>query len=217
MIFTMNSKVFFKEFLENETDKDILRAQYVVVSTRIRKTSNDKKYDNVVIATNFLFPDTIGIDEEHFEYNYYDQLSRNNPFFATLILGVIEKDFNIIFLCSKSEDKLHYLDTLSRYIMEEFNFPVYNYHKLRNCKIGLIDYDKKEVTKYCKKILKEASDERERMRDYSYNSKSAKKKISSEFKKLSKKQMKKELLKRNIYTDGMSKKDMLEVYMLFVD
>lgn len=209
----MNSKVFFNEFLKYETDSDILKTQYVVVSTRIRKTSNDNQYNNILIATNYLFPDNIGIDDEHFEENYYNQLECNKPLLATLVLGVIEKNYNIVFLCTKAEDKLHYLKYLERFILNEFDFPVYNYHKLRNNKISLIDYNKKYVVNLCNEILKNASNDQ--IRIHGITKKQIKANVR-EFKNLGKKKMKKELIKRNLYTDGMSRKEMLEVYELFI-
>ena len=54
MMFWMNSKTFQDDFLSNERDKDILNAQYVLVSTRIRK--GDGKYKNIIAASTTLYP-----------------------------------------------------------------------------------------------------------------------------------------------------------------
>ena len=53
MMTWMTSKDFQNVFLENERDKDILKAQYVICSLRIRKR---EELENVISAQSALFP-----------------------------------------------------------------------------------------------------------------------------------------------------------------
>ena len=112
MMFWMNSKVFQDVFLVNENDQDILNAQYVLVSTRIRKRESRK---NIISANAILFPDAdvcCTLTDEDFRERYFNQCHKNKPFIATLIKGSIEENYNIIFMCTKKESKMKYLKYL---------------------------------------------------------------------------------------------------------
>ena len=127
MMFWMNSKTFQDDFLSNERDKDILNAQYVLVSTRIRK--GDGKYKNIIAASTTLYPNNsalMKLTEDDIRTEYFEQLDENRGLLATLILGSIEKKYNIIFLCTKNESKLKYLKYLSEYVFMEFDYPIYD-------------------------------------------------------------------------------------------
>ena len=68
MIFWMNSKVFQNDFLTNEEDDDILKAQYVIASARIR-INRDEKVENIISAKAMLFPDAYvcsGVTDDDF-------------------------------------------------------------------------------------------------------------------------------------------------------
>ena len=54
MMFYMNSKTFQNDFLAYESYENIVNAQYVIASTRIRCNN---KHDNVLSARPALFPD----------------------------------------------------------------------------------------------------------------------------------------------------------------
>lgn len=214
MMFVMNSKVFQNHFLINEKDKDILKSQYVLISTRIRKT--DEKFGNVITAQNFLFPTgdvMMKLTDEDVREAYFYQLEENKVFLATLVKGSIEKGFNIIFMCTKNEDKLHFLKYLSEYIFMEFGYPVYEYKSYVLGYSSERDYDKSKVIKKCNKILKVAKDQK-----YHENLKSdyGRAIIKNDFRQLTKKEMKKQLESRNLYTKGMTRKEMIEVFELFL-
>ena len=111
MMFYMNSKTFQNYFLTNETDKNILKAQYVLVSTRIRKRNS---LDNIVNAY-VLFPDArvcSAVSNEELRERYFKQLDDNETLLASLVLGSIEEKYNIIFMCTKLEDKINFLKYL---------------------------------------------------------------------------------------------------------
>lgn len=214
MMFWMNSKTFQDDFLSNERDKDILDAQYVLVSTRIRK--GDGKYKNIIAASTTLYPNNsalMKLTEDDIRSEYFEQLDENRGLLATLILGSIEKKYNIIFLCTKNESKLKYLKYLSEYVFMEFDYPIYEYKKYSYNKIGIIEVDKNKIIQKCNKVLKQIKKERSIELE---STKTGRMKLISEFKSLSKKDMKKELLKRDLYIDDMSKKEMVEMFELFI-
>ena len=133
MMFYMTSKVFRDEFLVNERDNDILDAQYVIASTRIRR--RDKSIKNIIIANAILYPDPdvcSSYSTEEFKEKYFDQLDKSKYFLATLIKGSIEEGYNIIFICSKNEGKMKFLKYLSQFIYCEFDYPVYDYSTYAN-------------------------------------------------------------------------------------
>ena len=214
MMFWMNSKTFQDDFLSNERDKDILNAQYVLVSTRIRK--GDGKYKNIIAASTTLYPNNsalMKLTEDDIRSEYFEQLDENRGLLATLILGSIEKKYNIIFLCTKNESKLKYLKYLSEYVFMEFDYPIYDYKKYSYNKIGIIEIDKNKIIQKCNKILKQLKKERSKELE---STKSGRMKLAQEFKSLSKKEMKKELMKRDLYIDDMSKKEIVEMFELFI-
>ena len=214
MMFWMNSKTFQDDFLSHERDKDILNAQYVLVSTRIRK--GDGKYKNIIAASTTLYPNNsalMKLTEDDIRSEYFEQLDENRGLLATLILGSIEKKYNIIFLCTKNESKLKYLKYLSEYVFMEFDYLIYDYKKYSYNKIGIIEIDKNKIIQKCNKILKQLKKERSKELE---STKSGRMKLAQEFKSLSKKEMKKELMKRDLYIDDMSKKEMVEMFELFI-
>ena len=207
MMFYMNSKVFQDVFLNSERDKDILHAQYVLVSTRIRKRESK---ENIIIAK-VLYPDSVvccASTDEDFAERYYNQLEENKTLIATLILGSINENYNIIFLCAKCEDKnMKFLKLLSNYVYYEFGYPIYDY-KLYQCGASeLIKYNKDKIVKKCNKLLQVAKDNQY---EKDLKTQQGRKRIIKELKKKSKKELKKDLKKRNLYIDGMSKKDMID-------
>ena len=151
----MDSKVFQNEFLTNERDDDILEAQYVIISTRIRK--KNRKWENIINAQSMLYPDTFvysSLDEETIMDRYYSQCGKAVAFLATLIKGSIEEGFNIIFISTKKELKVfNYLSLLATFIWLEFKCPVYNYSTYINGE-ELKDWDPQAVLKKCNKVLK---------------------------------------------------------------
>ena len=198
MLWYMNSKDL-ELFLNNETDDDILDAQYVIVSNRIRRVGTAHK--NIVQA-GVLFPNPsvcTSMDTEDFERLYIKQIDENITLIALLIKTSIVKNYNIIFLCTKKEDKLgHYLEVLSRYVYNEFDFPMYNYRDLAEGRIKVLDYDESRVYKKCDKIIKSAKN-----KDIA-NKINDERKLSSGDKKALKKFLKNE----GLYKKGMTVHEM---------
>lgn len=206
MMFYMNSKVLEKYFLQIEYDQDILDAQYVLVSCRVR-VSDAEKYDNILNAKDNLFPDPevcSALDEDTFRERYFSQLSQNLPLISYLIKASIEEKFNIIFLCSEKEDKIGYLKLLSEFIFMEFNgYPVYNYKKYCQNKTDDIIYNKKLVLKICNSYIDDAK--KQSLDNIT------EREIKKDIKELSKDSLIKELKRYGLYKKGMSKSTMRDL------
>lgn len=205
MLWYMNSKDM-DLFLNNETDDDILEAQYVIVSNRIRRVGT--AHDNIIQAS-VLFPDPsvcVHLDTDDFNSEYYSQLDKNKTLLAMLIRTSILQQYNIIFLCTKKETKLgNYLEKISRYIYNEFDYPMYNYKDFATGKIEEVSYDEARVFEKCNKVVKLAKN------------KDIMNKINSE-RKLSdkdKKTLKKLLKKEGLYEKNMTVHEMKNIASVF--
>lgn len=153
MLYYMDSKVFNKYFLNNESDKDILDCQYVLVSYRIRSGNSREN----ICVYNALYPESsvlVADNTDLFKELYYKQLKafRNN--LAILIKGSIKNRYNIIFMCSKNENKIGYLKVLSDYVYDTFGYPMYDYKDYIKCRCDIIDFNKDKVLKKCNKFIK---------------------------------------------------------------
>ena len=214
MIYMMHSKTFFEKFLNNESDRDILKAQYVCISTHIRR--RDTNMENIICLNKILYPGSSVLNLGTFEDMrdaYHEQLKEDAlPLLAELIRGSIENNLNIIFICTKSEWKLQYLKWLSEFIIMEFEYPVYKYSKyIDGC--PLIKYDKHKVLSNVKKICNDAQ---KKLFDSQRKSKQGQKKILHEYKSMSKKELKQICMKEELYYDGMSKQEMLDILEAFL-
>lgn len=212
MMYYMNSKTF-NTFLDSESDNDILHSQYVIISSRIRIK---KSKDNIIQAKNILFPDAnvcSKLTDDDMELAYYKQLDMNRAFLAALIKGSIEEGYNIIFLCTKNESKIKFLEYLSNYIYLNFGYPVYEYEKYLTGISKLIKYNKHKVLKKCDKEIKHAKTKAE---DRAKKSSNGRKELMKEYAQMSKKELKKILKKKSLYYDGMDKSEMLEMIETFM-
>lgn len=216
-MFWMTSKVFQDEFLTNEDDDVILDSQYVIVSTRIR-ARRDKKVTNVVLGKAMLFPDARvcgATTKEEMKERYYEMCEQPTTvaFLATLVHGAIKEGYNIIFMCTHNERKLHYLECLANFIYIKFGYPVYEYHKLENSTI--IQYNKKQVLKKCNKYIKRSK--KKQTESLLAAGEKGIKKVMEDYKKMSKKKLKKILEKQSLYSEGMDKEEMLDTIEVFLN
>lgn len=215
MMFVMNTKTFFDNYLQNENYADILKAQYVCISCKIRRKSDD--FDNILIANNTLFPNSNVLNKGSFddmEDEYYEQLSHEtqNTLIASLIKGAIEENLNIIFLCTKNESRLRYLKWLQNYIFMEFNYPVYDYKDFVNgC--GIIKYNRDKILKKVNKIVKKGE---EKYIEANKNNKSGRKIIMRRYASCKKSELKKILKEKGLYSKDMSKDEMLDMLDAFL-
>lgn len=215
MLYTMDSKTFQKLFIPLESAKTILHAQYVIVSTRIRLSSQRAEMPNAISAQ-CLFPDNNCLAKNHYEdaeFTYYEQLDKNKGLLSNLIYFSLKHDLNIIFLCTKNEMQLKYLEWLANYILLTYHHPVYSYKEyVSGCE--LVEFDKKEVLELCKKVKKETANEQ---REEMLQSEKGRKKVIESFGKMKKSQLIKELKRRHLYDKHLTKEEMIEVLECFPD
>ena len=214
MIYYMHTKTFFEKFLSNESTKDILNAQYVCVSTHIRR--KDKCFNNIIIASDYLYPNASVLNLgtfEDMEEAYYDQLHHDTlPLLAEFVRGSIEDNLNIILLCTKGEWQLRYIKWLAKYIMKEFEYPVYNYRKyIDGC--PLYEYDKDKVLKHVKSITDDAA---KKLFNIERKTKTGRNRIIKRYESMSKKELKKICIEEELYYEGMSKEEMLDMLTTFL-
>ena len=214
MVYYMHSETFFEEFLNNESDRDILKAQYVCVSTHIRRRDTD--IENVICLNKTLYPGSQVFNRGTFDDMrdaYHEQLNDEAlSLIAELIRGSIENNLNIIFICTKKEWKLKYLKWLAEFIIMEFDYPAYNYHKyINNCPLFI--YDKEKVLKRVKSITDDA---RKKLFEEQRKSKNGRKRIIQEYKSMSKKELKKICIEEELYYEGMSKQEMIDMLEAFL-
>lgn len=209
MLFYMDSKMFFNEYLQVEKVKDILNAQYICVSSNIRRRDID--FDNIICLTTRLYPSShvfsLGSFKDMREA-YYDQL-RNEalPFIAEMIRYGLEEG-NIIFICTHKELKhLKYLRWLSYFVYFEFGCCVYNYEQYIFDLYEGEEYNNEKALKKAKKIIKQAKHEQFRK---DRQTKTGRRRIMNNYSQMSKKELKKIAKKHEFYTKGMSKSDILE-------
>lgn len=209
----MTSKDFQNEFLKNERDKDILNAQYVICSLRIRKR---EEQENIISAQSILFPGPdvcSALTNKEMRERYFNQLMANKAFLATLIKASIEEKYNIVFLCTKNEGKMKFLRYLSEFVYLEFGYPVYEYKKYADGSIALLKYNRKKVLKRCNDLL-ETAKQNQYLKDI--QTEAGRKRILKGYKKMKKSELKKILKGRNLYCKGMSKSEMIDMLDAFM-
>lgn len=209
MIIYMNSKTFQDMYIVEEKKKDILDAQYVLISTRIRKHSD--KYKNILVAVNSLYPNSDTMSKLYSNEQkkaYFKQLDNRIDFISLIVKASIKEDYDVVLICSKNEWKLKYMKWLAEYIMDRFGCPVYNYKKLKEGKIKKVKFDEKKVLKKCKKhVENKFNNEIEKLS----KTKQGRKQIIDKYKSLEKSDLIKLTKKEGLYKKGMSRRDMLDV------
>jgi len=220
MIYTMNTKTFLKIF-SKEDPKIIEKTQFVIISDKIRKSSED---DNVVFCRS-LFPTSMMLadarntnDSSFFRNAYMDMLHDNcRLVLATIIMGVLEENYTVVFLCTLNEWKLKFMGYLSEYIESEFGYPIIDYKKFKlkgyDAIPTLEDFDIQKIKEKCQKVIDKAT------------KKQLKKKMRTAegrreiLDNMSKGEMKKQLKKMNLYTGSNMSKHMMKSLLkeFFVD
>lgn len=206
-IYIMDGKAFQKTFIKKEDPDKILKARYVIVSSRIRTTDDTIK--NVQKANRLLFPprdilvDSGYMDREFFNREYRYCLRDAQSFLASVVMNAILKKKTFIFLCSESEWSVGYLEEIAKFIEEKFHYPVYNYMMYKKGKEKSRPFSKEKAIKACKK---QQDEDKNKELHEAIRNKQKRKKI---LKKLSNKEMKTILQNIDAYVDGMSRKQMV--------
>lgn len=134
---------------------------------------------------------------EKMKKEYMKQLKSTRSLIATIIKAAVVHDYNIVFLCEEKEMKLKFMPWLSSYIEKEFKIPVYRYEEWITESAHEVKFDKMRTYAICEKILsKDKIKTAKRHNDTS---------------SLSKSELKKMLKKRDLYCEGMSKKEMKDI------
>lgn len=164
MIFYMGGKGFLKHYI-NEKPKKVLRTQYVIVSSSIRKT---KRYEEqIIIANKYLYPIIPLItDYDNYDTNleyqnfYKEYVAENFWFLAKVVQCAIKYDFDIVFLTSEKERKYYWFEIISELVLDRLGYPIIDYDDWRKGRVkDEFLYDPDEVLRLCKKEEKVAKEE----------------------------------------------------------
>lgn len=212
-VWFMHTKTFSKVFAKAETPKNILSTQFVIVSTRIRKTGENQN----VVSVGKLFPRPeilsdyrMEMDKDFFKREYWKQLEKNKVVLAILIQSAIIYKTPIIFLCTPKEYNLKYFKILREYVMDTFGYPMINYLKYKkNEEKTSITFNASEVLSVCDSIIKTQRKKSEREMS---KTKTGRKKLVE---RMSKDEMQQKLKDLCLFTPNLSKAEMRELLELF--
>lgn len=215
MICYMDGKTFLKKFIKETSPDAILDTQFVVVSSKIRKT---QKWRSVISAT-ALFPSIqLLVDFEDcaskgYIEAYMNQLEENKEFLSVIIKYAIEEDENVVFLCGESEMKYRAFEMIQEYVETTFDYHICDYKKLRKGNDREILYDRDSILRTCADICDSA---KHRDIDKCLTSEAGIQNLKEGMgKKPLKKFLRKELKKYGLYIEGMSLSEMIETYNIF--
>lgn len=215
MIYTMNTKTFMKVF-SKEDPKKIEKTQFVIISKRIRKNYDEK---SVILCRDLFPPDIlladyrIGLDPDFFEKEYKKYLDKHKLTLAVIIKGVIEERIPVIFLCTYKEWGLKYMKVLSKYVKEEFGYPLVDYkkYKLKKEVPTMRELNLEACIERCNEVIES---ETKRKHKELMKTPSGRKELVVN---MSTEEMKKTLKKMNIYSAGLDRHTMKELlYEFFV-
>lgn len=228
MLLYMNAKDFIKKYPKSDLFKNRFKdTSFVIVSNTIRKMDSPKWKNRYINANNLLFPthhtivDYNDYKSDQYVSSYKEQLKSAKPFLATIIKHSIETDAVTIFIRGQKEKKYRYFEILQEFVADNFHAYIAPFKCILNPDLiqedkeqiaiaNLCTEDDKSIHKACDRILKKAAKV------------NLVKKLSTEkgrrewAESLSKKELKKELEKRDLYLKGMSKKEMEDMLETFV-
>lgn len=191
IIIKMNSKKFFKKFIE---DKNVIlkRYNYILISHEINTNGT---HDNVTRATTLIPPASVighqingDIDKYYNSYMEYLATPECLHLLLTMVKASID-GMDIVLLCSKSEDEYAYLDMINEFLQRNFSINVYDFEDVVNdidkCrKLKDINATKKAMLSAIE-YLRKAREENKKLQD-----KKDKVKVKSELKDMKKKELK---------------------------
>lgn len=211
-MWTMHTKTFATMFAKVEQPKKVLKAQYIIVSTRIRKSGTD---GNVVSISN-LFPNPmiladyrLDIDSSFLRRAYEKQLDDQKHLLAILVSTALDIGEPIIFLCTPKEWKLGFIQILSEYIEREFHYPVINYKKYKKHPWTVNPPDITLISNICESVIRKRQNS---VRKEKLKTKSGRLDLVNN---MSKDEMAAELKRMNLYYKDLSKSEMRELLELF--
>ena len=199
----MDTKTLVEDYTNDHTREEILNTEFVIVSTRIQAGKEENVFKSGLYSERVIF----ALDGEYdrdFEI-VYDKIMKSTEmlgFIIKLMTFVLVEKRTVVLLCSPCEMKTKYIELVSNVIETLFKYPVIDYKK---DKYKTFHYDPVVVAKRIKKmsnyladILLEDEDNRKKA-----------------VKMMSKKEMKKELKKLDMYHKDMSKSEMKDMLQTF--
>lgn len=216
MIYHMSTKTFVQDFINRIDTEDVLRYQYVIVSSGVKA---DKSLENVMKMSMLMPADRIcsdfmngSLDEEAFFTEYYSQLVNDSVNLAMCGFIVEEsiKHGDVIIIYGPNEnEQIPYMKVIEDLFINEFGHPIYDFLDLISGKIAVQKVNEEKCLKKAKKIIaKSKTDSFNNM-----NSISRHEYISE----LGKKELRKLLRKNDIPYDGLSKSEMRDVLFTVFD
>lgn len=188
--------------------KELEKTNYLIMSSRVRTTI---ERDNVLNITN-LFMNAgllkgVGFNTESDSVLAKEEFKNfllKNPKGLSVICAMIEcsilEDEDTVIICTPNELKCDYLQVFCEVVSELFHYPILRYPATMELEleeaIQRLLYYKKTVKEY---VIAQASD-MDRMKMLG---------------NMKKKELKKELKKRGLYSSSMGKEDMLEILNAF--
>lgn len=211
-MWTMHTKTFSTMFVKVEQPKKVLKAQYVIISTRIRKRGTDGN----VVSMSTLFPSPVilsdyrlDIDSSFFKREYEKQLDAQKHQLAILVSTAMDIGKPIIFLCTPKEWKLGYMKILAEYIEREFHYPIIDYKKYKKHPWPVDPPDITLVSNICDSVIRK---KQKAVRKEKMKTKSGRMDLVNG---MSKDEMAAELKRINLYYKDLTKTEMRELLELF--
>ena len=215
-IICMDSKTFLNRFIENESDKTILDASYLLASNRIRYGSRYKKQCQELFVpsdiTIMKLNDENDVDpRSNSEYvmHYYKQLQSMKLLIALMIKTTLEEDLLTIILTTKLEAKTYnHLNLLRKWVRDEFDYTIEEYRNRLPLPLG--SKEENDIIQLCNSIIKK--EKKKKKTKLMKTTKGQREYFSS----LGKKNLKKLLKKEGVYLPGMDESEMIDVAMTFL-
>lgn len=217
MIYHMSTKTFVQDFITRIDTEDVLRYQYVVISSGVKA---DKSLENVVKMSMLMPADRIcsdymngSLDEEAFFTEYYSQLIGDSVSLAMCGFIVEEsiKRGDVIIIYGPNENgQIPYMKVIEDLFMNEFGHPIYDFLDVICGKIVTQNVNEKKCLKRAKKIIDKSKTD---SFNNSMNLVARHEYISG----LGKKELRKLLRKNDIPYDDLSKSDMMDILFTVFD
>lgn len=204
MIYFLDTKTLVETFTKEHTRKEILDTEFVIVSTRIQSKKEKNVFNSELYQEKLIF--SLDGDDSNRDYEIVKRGLIDNErvvkFLIKLMTFVLVEKRTVVLLCSPNEMKTGYLRLVAKVIENTFSYPVIDYKKERE---KTFYYDPVVVAKNIKAtekyllahLLEDESNRKEAV------------------KLMTKKEMKKELKKLDLYHKDMTKSDMKDMLQTF--
>ena len=154
ILLRMNSDQFINKFIK---ECDVSKHSFILISDEITTVN---AYDNAIAVKNLVPPKEVikeyvngGISPEYvLKYSKFLKSKESIYIISAIINEVIEKNKNVVLLCSKTEDERGYLKLLCYFIEEVFTLESVSFKKYKKLNGNPIEYDvdtiKKKLSKW---------------------------------------------------------------------